>query len=133
MTGQTTVITNGIAALKHSVKDEVWGLCESSSLSEEHEKKELLNDQNAVIGTTHSKFIKKYSGTFIPLATATGDPIPTDTSFMGGKTLVIYTANHTPLEIVIDSVKEDGSRDESMKLSIEGTYYPAMEKKEGNS
>lgn len=116
----------GKAVLYPGTDDEVWGICESSDVALEAEKKEITDGTGDTVGLLYTNVgKKKFSGTFTPLAGGSeGSPVEKDDLI--GTEMDFKVAGSKTLKIYIDTATFKRKKGDVSEFSIEGYYYPGI-------
>lgn len=115
----------GTAVLHPGTDDEAWGICESSDVALEAEKKEITDGKGDTVGLLYTNVgKKKFSGTFTPLAAESGSPVEKDDLI--GTEMDFKVAGAKTLKIYIDTATFKRKKGDASEFSIEGYYYPGV-------
>ncbi len=115
----------GKAVLHPGTDDETWGICESSDVALEAEKKEINDGEGDTVGLLYTNVgKKKFSGTYTPLAGAENSPVEEDDLI--GSEMDFKVAGVKTLKIHIDTATFKRKKGDVSEFSIEGYYYPKI-------
>jgi hypothetical protein len=105
--------------------DEVWGFAEDVTVTDEGNKKEILNGEGDTKALIYTNIRKKVSATFTPLAAGTETTPVNKTDIIGSK-LAVKTQAAESIEIVVDNAEIAYKSGDVSSWKVDGYYYPNL-------